>query len=183
MGKSQAKTETEVELEQRFFRLCTQVVEDNALELYHLEYRESSGRLLVMIQDSQSGEGNKAKTASIEHCVQIDRALTPFIHQEQWMPEKLTLEVSSPGLDRPLVSRWHFEQSIGERIILKLKKRYQIPLEHRKVHCDLAAYHQQHRLKGTLQGVGDCDLQLEVVGVKLEVPMDSIETARWDVVV
>lgn len=140
-------------MEQKFYHLCQQVAEENALELYHLEYRADSGLLRVMIQDPQTGG------ASIENCMQMDRALSPFIAREPWMPEKLTLEVSSPGLNRPLKSRRHFKQSIGKHIMVK-------------VHAD--------RIKGVLRRVEDDHIRVSVGNTEQSIPISAIKMARWE---
>ena len=152
-------------IEEKFFHLCQRVVEDNALELYHLEYRGGQGLLRVMIQDPET------RGASIEHCVQIDRALSPFIAQEEWIPEKLTLEVSSPGLNRPLQTEKHFQQSIGERIAIKLNAPYD---------CNgaIESYRGQRHLVGVLTGLGEDCIQIAVEGGELSIPRNTITRAR-----
>ena len=156
-------------MEQKFHRLCRQVVEDCALELYHLEYRAAPSLLRVMIQDPQT------KKASIEHCVSVDRALSPFIEQEQWMPERLTLEVSSPGLDRPLKSKRHFEQSIGEKIVVKLGARSQAPETVGTKNKDK----KQYRVEGILKWISDERIGLKVKGEEIDIPVNDIKEARW----
>ena len=156
------------ELEQKLHALCTQVVEDSALELYDLEYRGSTGLLRVIIRNP------KTDTASIEDCVQIDRSLSPYIERKEWMPQKLVLEVSSPGLDRPLRSRKQLLDSIGKRIAVKLNQEYQVPSKHQKAlqHC-----HRQYRLNGVLQGVGESSLCIDVAGIKIDLPIANIKHA------
>ncbi|MEK6623451.1 MAG: hypothetical protein AABY86_00690 [Bdellovibrionota bacterium] len=105
-----------VGMEKKFFELCQQVVSGLELELYDLEYLPGSGELRVYIQ------GQKASGVKIEDCVRVDQALTPFIDTLEWMPSKLILEVSSPGLYRKLRERKHFQLAIGETVILELSK-------------------------------------------------------------
>ena len=114
------------EMEERFILLCHEVLEKLPLEFYDLEYQQQRGLLRVMIYDPQT------HNVTIEQCALMDKALTPFIEDEEWVPNRLTLEVSSPGLERPLRSLKHCRQSIGERIVLRLKSRYRASLEHRQ---------------------------------------------------
>lgn len=103
-------------IEEKFLELCTKVVEENGLKIYELDYLPGPSALRLYIMNPES------KTAVIEDCIKIDKALTPHIDEESWMPQELTLEVSSPGLFRDLRQAWHFEMSLGERIQLVLKK-------------------------------------------------------------
>ena len=145
--------------EQTFFQRCQSIIEESGLELYDLQYEKCSGLLKVIIQNPTT------RAATIEDCVGIDRALSPFMEEQkeegQWSPEKLTLEVSSPGLNRPLKSKKHFKQSVGKQVALKL------PGE---------------SLKGVLKEV-DQNENLHLITVEGEnriVPMKSVKTAHWD---
>jgi ribosome maturation factor RimP len=100
-------------MEKRFFELCERVVPETGLELYDLDYLTGSSELRVFIRDPQT------KTAVIEDCMKVDRALSPFL-EEDWTPEALTLEVSSPGLFRHLKTLEHFKEVVGENITLSL---------------------------------------------------------------
>ena len=143
-------------MEQKFWEPCREVVEELGLSLYHLKYRENSGLLQVMIQDP------KTQGASIENCVDIDRALTPLIERGPWVPEKLTLEVSSPGLERPLRRLEHFQQSLGERVALVLYR----------------ALEGQYRIEGTLKSVAEDEVCLEAEGREILVAVSNIKKAQ-----
>jgi ribosome maturation factor RimP len=105
------------ELESKFVTLCQQVVSTVGLELYDLEFVTRSQLLRIFVIDPQSG------TATLDNCVKVDRAMTPHIEEESWMPEELTLEVSSPGIYRNLRLRKHFDLSVGKRVALNLYKK------------------------------------------------------------
>ncbi len=105
-------------MEKRFFELCTQVVKDENLDLYDLDYIPGSHALRVFIVDPSTG------TAVLEDCIKVDRAMTPYIDEADWMPEELTLEVSSPGLYRQLREVSHFETAIGQKVKLVMTKKF-----------------------------------------------------------
>lgn len=107
-------------MEKKFFELCTQVVKDENLELYDLEYLPGSHELRLYIQNPETG------TAVLEDCIRVDRAMTPHIDDSDWMPEELTLEVSSPGLYRQLNTLMHFETVVGEKIKLIAMKKLEV---------------------------------------------------------
>lgn len=106
-------------IEKKFFELSTRVVEEQGLKVYDLDYLPGTYELRLYIYDPESG------TAQIEDCVRIDQAMTPFIEEEEWVPSKLTLEVSSPGLYRQLTTKEHFEGAVGEKVSLQLMKKLQ----------------------------------------------------------
>ena len=57
---------------------------------------------------------------TIEDCVRINRRLTRELEHDEDLPVSLSIEVSSPGLDRRLHSRRDFERVIGEHIRLEV---------------------------------------------------------------
>ena len=60
---------------------------------------------------------------TLDECAAFSRALAALFDVEDPIPTSYTLEVSSPGLDRPLKKMKHFEQSIGKlaKVVLKQK--------------------------------------------------------------
>jgi ribosome maturation factor RimP len=62
-------------------------------------------------------------SAVIDDCVAVDKALTPVFEETEWIPEDITLEVSSPGLYRPLRTKEHFEWVKGQEVQLHLKQK------------------------------------------------------------
>lgn len=101
-------------MEKKFFELCSQLVEDHGFSLYGLDYRPGQKLLCLFIENPTT------KTAVLEDCVLIDRAMTPFVEEEQWMPSELTLEVSSPGVYRDIFEGRQFSSLIGERVAFHL---------------------------------------------------------------
>ena len=104
-------------LEKRFFELSVKVVAEQGLQLYDMDYLSGNGEWRIFVYNEETN------TAVIEDCVRVDKALTPYVEDSDWMPENLTLQVSSPGIDRSLKSIDHFEKVIGKRVKLILLKR------------------------------------------------------------
>jgi ribosome maturation factor RimP len=73
-----------------------------------------------------------------------------------------TLEVSSPGIDRPLRTREHFERYAGETVTVKIK-----PTPGNRSHWT-----------GTLVGPQDDEVVVDVDGEQVRVPFDSVQKAR-----
>ena len=97
-------------LEKKFYLLCGPIVQEAGYRLYDLEYVTGQKLLRLYIQDPRTG------TALIEDCVKIDHALSEPFEKEDWIPEEVILEVSSPGVFRHLSNLEHFKMSIGEII-------------------------------------------------------------------
>ncbi|RLA64956.1 MAG: hypothetical protein DRQ88_09665 [Epsilonproteobacteria bacterium] len=102
-------------IELKFYDLCQKVVEEQNLKLYDMEYLLGSGELRVFIIDEKTG------SAVIDDCVRVDRAFDPYL-EEDWVPQTLTLQVSSPGVFRKLKTREHFVSAIGEKVKLQFSK-------------------------------------------------------------
>ena len=97
-------------IQKMFYELAQNVASGIGLGIYDLEYLPGQSLMRLFIFNLKTG------TATIDDCVEMDKALTPFFESEKWMPSELTLEVSSPGIYRKLRTKEHFDRAIGERI-------------------------------------------------------------------
>ena len=59
---------------------------------------------------------------NVDDCANVSRQVSAILDVEDPLPERYTLEVSSPGLDRPLVKPADYRRYIGEEVKLKLKQ-------------------------------------------------------------
>ena len=101
-------------IEEKFLNLCTTVLEQNNLALYDLIYNTKNKQLRIFIFKEDSG------TVELKDCVLIDKALSSHIESEDWVPEDLILEVSSPGIFRDLKTIEHFKNAIEKDIKIEL---------------------------------------------------------------
>ena len=92
--------------------MCEPVVQEAGYRLYDLEYVTTQKLLRLYIQDPRTG------SALIDDCVKVDNALTEPFEKEEWIPEDVVLEVSSPGVYRHLANLEHFKMSIGEMLMV-----------------------------------------------------------------
>jgi ribosome maturation factor RimP len=87
-------------------------------ELVDIRWGGSGRRPLLQIRvdrpDSQPGEG-----VTVDDCARISRALEPWLDAHEALSERYTLEVSSPGVDRPLTRPGHFRRFAGERVAVQ----------------------------------------------------------------
>jgi ribosome maturation factor RimP len=87
-------------------------------ELVEVEWAGSGRRPILRIRIDRPGVG-AGDGIGAGDCAQVSRALEPWLDQLGSMPERYVLEVSSPGLERPLVQPGDFERFAGKKIAVK----------------------------------------------------------------
>lgn len=102
-------------VEERARALAEPLVAAEGFELLDLEFvREREGWVLRMFIDKPGGGG-----VGLEDCSTVSRALDPAFDVEDLVPNEYALEVSSPGLNRPLKKPHHYQRVVGEVIKVK----------------------------------------------------------------
>lgn len=108
------------------------------------------------------GETLRESGIGIDDCERVSREVSALLDVEDPIPSAYTLEVSSPGEDRVLRTRAHFDRFAGSRVHVELK----VPREGRK------------RFTGMLTSINDVGVELEVDRKPVSVRFDEIEKAR-----
>lgn len=104
------------EIEQHCTELVNPIIEENNFELVDVEYvKEGSDYYLRVYADKEGG-------INIDDCVLISRALEAKLDEADKVKEAYILEVSSPGLTRPLKKDKDFKRSIGRLVDIKMYK-------------------------------------------------------------
>ena len=97
------------ELRGRLWPVVEPIVEDEGLELVEVEFVHQNGSWVLRIyMDAPGG-------VRIEDCERVSRRLSPVLDVENLIPHHYTLEVSSPGVPRPIRKARDFERLSGER--------------------------------------------------------------------
>jgi len=144
---------------ERVRQIASGILEYAGMELVHLELkREPGGSLLRIYIDRNGG-------ISIDDCARISRQLSAQLDIEDPIEGRYTLEVSSPGLDRPLFSDQDFARFAGRRIRLSTL----VPLDGRR--------HFQGRLEGIAGGAVRMTLK---GGSVVSIPRDQVAKARLE---
>lgn len=137
-------------------QLLRPVVEAMGYELVGVEYDPRGGGALLRIYiDQEAG-------ISVADCEQVSHQVSGVLDVEDPVPGHYTLEVSSPGLDRPLFEAAHFARFAGREARLEL----------------VAPLHGRQRLRGRLQGISGDEVMIEVEGERLSVPLAQVRKAR-----
>ena len=151
--------------------LLAPTVEALGLELLGIEYLTAPGGALVRIYidvpaDAETGqadpEGEGGQGVTIEHCEAVSREVSAQLDVEDPISGNYTLEVSSPGLERPLFGAAQFARFVGEtaKVVLRL------PQEGRR------------RLQGAILRVDGQALVFDVDGAEFVVDAANVEKAK-----
>jgi ribosome maturation factor RimP len=125
-------------------------------ELVDVEFATAgSGGLLRLYIDAPAG-------ITVDDCERVSHRVSEILDAADPIPGAYTLEVSSPGLDRILRTREHFERFRGSRIRVQLS----LPIEGRR------------RYTGTLTGVTEDAIEMEVDGEPVQLELARIQKAR-----
>ena len=110
------------EIEQKVTELVNSLLSGDIIELVDVEYnKEGQDYFLRVFIDKPDG-------VTINDCEALSRKMDGKLDEYDWIKEHYYLEVSSPGLDRPLKKPADFQRNIGKQVEIKL---YQ-PLEGKK---------------------------------------------------
>jgi ribosome maturation factor RimP len=101
--------------------LVEPVVRAEGLELIELEYvREPAGWVLRLFVDRPGRDPtSKEGGVGLEECARVSHAVETALEVEDLVPHAYSLEVSSPGINRPLRRAEHFAKVVGQRVKVK----------------------------------------------------------------
>ncbi len=154
-------------MEETLERVAEAVVERLGFELVELDQAGHPGRPLLRLRidrpDAQPGLG-----VTVEDCARVSRELEAVLDGRDDVPSSYILEVSSPGVERPLRKRRDFERFVGHEVALR-------------GHEPLASG--SRRLEGVLLGVEDTEdgdqLRLRLANqTEVEVPRSAVASAK-----
>ena len=129
-------------------------------QLLEVQYRFEGRWVLRLIIDREQG-------VNLDDCGAISELAGRVLDVEDPVPNAFSLEVSSPGVFRPLRQPRHFRQSIGKMVRFNLLPGVMDGRKEKPLRC---------RISGVLEE----RLLVEVEGETLELPLDGIRSARLD---
>ena len=138
-------------------QLLGPVVEALGCELWGLELQTGGKTKLLRMYIDRAEEG-----IGVDDCERVSRQASAVLDVEEAINGEYILEVSSPGMDRPLYELSQYEQFIGEDISLRLR----FPYEGRR------------NFKGRLTGIDDDEIVLVVTDHEFLFPVEGIEKAN-----
>jgi ribosome maturation factor RimP len=103
--------------------LAGRVASTYGLDIFDVQFRRESGGMVVRVQIDRPGPAATAEeSVSVEDCARVSRDLSVVLDVEDVVPTAYTLEVSSPGLDRPLRHADDYRRFSGRRAKLVMRE-------------------------------------------------------------
>jgi len=147
--------------------LAEPYVRDAGFDLIEVQYgREPSGFVVRLFIDSPAAAGEGATPApgkvGLDDCERVSRDVSAALDVADSIPHAYQLEVSSPGLDRPLRRERDFARFVGESARIRLND----GVEGRR------------NFHGTLQAAKDGHVEIACDGRSYNLPIDDIQKAN-----
>lgn len=129
--------------------------------------RESTGwvlRLFIDVPPGTAGGEDGSVTVSHEDCARVSRDVSAALDVADSIPHAYQLEVSSPGLDRPLRREGDFARFAGQNARVKMS--------------DEGGVEGRRNFSGTIRGAKDGHVEIECDGRSYQLPIDGIAKAN-----
>ena len=139
----------------RLQNLIGPYLEAERLELDDLEWRGRGGASVLRVVVDQDGG------VALDRLAETSRRLSRLLDADADLPGPYRLEVTSPGLERPLRTPRHFQKSVGREVAIKIRT------------ADGA-----QRLRGRLSSASEQGCEVSVEGDLRGIPYDMISSAR-----
>jgi ribosome maturation factor RimP len=145
-------------VQERLHALVEPVVQALECELWGLEYLTQGRQATLRIYIEKATEDG----VGLHDCEKISRQVSSVLDVEDPIASHYTLEVSSPGMARPLFTLDQFSRSVGEKVAIKLSRKF----EERK------------KFAGVIVGVESDEIILRVEDEEYLLPVELIEKAN-----
>ncbi|MFB6264533.1 MAG: ribosome maturation factor RimP [Bradymonadaceae bacterium] len=154
------------ELRDKILSWSREAAQAHGMGLFDVE-PTAQGRWIIRVfverldADSEDDDGEGGVT--VDTCAEISRYIEAYLDAEEGVPPNYVLEVSSPGLERPLEKPRHVERAVGERVQLVVREQI----------------HGKNKIVGTLASFDEGVLRLEFEEREPgEVHWDDVKSAR-----
>ncbi|HFC46926.1 MAG TPA: ribosome maturation factor RimP [Dissulfuribacter thermophilus] len=147
------------DLEKEIWSLLEGTVELLGFHIVDVEYVRSHGGMTLRITIEKEDA-----PVTIDDCVEVSRTCSDILDIKDPISGAYNLEVSSPGINRPLKRIKDFERFKGEKAKIETGDKIE----------------GRHRFKGTLQGVREGNILIEAGDEVFSIPFTTIKKARLD---
>jgi ribosome maturation factor RimP len=165
---------------QRLIQIIEPVLEQSGFELVDVRFLLEQGGWVLRVQADipldQVTDVTEVPSDRVDlsDCEDISRELSAVLDVEDPIPQMYHLEVSSPGIDRPLRTLKHFAHFAGSEAKIQLG----VP--------QMTSSGERKNFKGVLKGVVDDKIEIDCDGQVFQLPLDDIDHAKlvpdWDAV-
>ncbi len=133
-------------------------LEEQGFELVEVEFGQHGGPFsLCLYVDKEGG-------VTLDDCQAVSQLVSPLLDAGDFVRGRYMLEVSSPGIDRPIRRPKDFERFVGENVVITAL----VPVDGRK------------RFKGTLRAFRDGLVSVECDGRTVELHVENLKKAKLD---
>lgn len=139
-------------------QLCEPVVTGQGYELVDLEWKHELGSWVLRVFIDKPGSG-----VSLDDCASVSRELSAVLDVADAIAPAYSLEVSSPGLNRPLKKESDFRRFVGKKARIRTKR----PVGEAR-----------RNFSGTLVAVESGKVKIDVGDQVCEVPVEDVEKAN-----
>lgn len=137
------------------------ILDNIGFELIERELVQDSGRLILRLYINKIDKDGKV---TIDDCARVSHEVEDVIEVSEVIDARYSLEVSSPGINRPIRRRKDFEKYLGSTIKLKTLT----PIDGRS------------NYKGVLESIQGDDIVIIVDGVMFRIPFEALAKARLE---
>ena len=144
----------------RVWELAAPLAEGEGMEIVDIEFRREGGRgerVLRLYLDKQGGP-------NVDDLSRVSRQLSDLLDEQDAIEGAYTLEVSSPGINRPLKRPEHFARFVGKRIRVRTRE----------------MINGRRSFLGILKGVEENKITLGQEGQQYEIPFSVIEKSNYE---
>lgn len=144
----------------RVWELAAPLVDREGMEIVDIEFRyegSRGGKILRLYLDKGGGP-------NVDDLSRVSHQLSELLDSHDVVPGTYTLEVSSPGINRPLKRPEHFARFVGKRIRVRTRDR----IDGRR------------SFLGTLQEVLENQITLKQEGAQYQIPFSVIEKSNYE---
>ena len=106
-----------------------------------------------------------AGRVSLDDCARLNKKISSILDGQDLLEQSFALEVNSPGIDRPIVTKHDFRRNLGSKI--------RIIIKNQKGTVDI--------ITGNLKSVGENDIILDIEGAERDILFEDIIKARREI--
>jgi len=149
--------------------MAEQAATNAGCKLYHLEFSKGYGGRILRVYIDKAVEGGP----TVDDCASVSRALNAYLDETDPVPGgQYHLEVSTPGVERPLTKPWHFSLVSGKKIWLKLDRNLQeFGVQNQKIAGS-------KQLQEVLQASDENGVRFKIENEEALIPYSAIEKAH-----
>jgi ribosome maturation factor RimP len=145
-------------------QIAEDIITSMGLEFVELEYKQEGRQMVLRLYINKEGG------ISLDDCTSVSKELSAVLDVEDLLPAKFTLEVSSPGLNRPLKTVADYEKNVGK--LIKVKTFEALPDN---------AGNKRKTFLGNLESFSGNIVTIQLKeGQKAEIPLDKVSRANLE---